>query len=132
MCPEGRFAFASPGYGLGVASPRCGGAAAAGPRPPTVIDPELPKRKRKSPCSPSVERPRVVTGTAGLTRLGHSLVARSVHSAYSIGVVREWCQPWFTVWGIAVAVHFEQPAPAFALRLPPFCEDVAYHHSVKM
>ena len=64
---------------------------------PGAAAPELPKRKRKSPGAPTVERPRLLAGTAGLARLGHSLVARSVHSSYTIGVVSEWCQPWFTV-----------------------------------
>ena len=68
-----------------------------GPGSPAAIDPELLKDKRKSLVSPTLERPRVVTGAAGLARLGHSLVARSLHSAFSIGVVLEWCQPWFTV-----------------------------------
>ena len=60
-------------------------------------DPELPKRRRKSLGSPAVERPRLYSGAAGLARLGHSLVARPLHSSYAIGVVSEWCQPWFVV-----------------------------------
>ena len=58
-----------------------------GPGSPAAIDPEL--TKRKSLGSPTLERPRVVTGAAGLARLGHLLVAHSLHSAFSIGVVLE-------------------------------------------
>ena len=90
MCvPTDRFALASPGYGMEAARPHSGGGgtAATGHGPAAAIDPKLPKRRRKSLGSPTVEWLRLVTGTAGLARLGHSLVARSVNSAYSIGAL---------------------------------------------
>jgi hypothetical protein len=57
----------------------------------------LPKRRRKSLGSPAVERYRLYYGAAGLARLGYSLVALPTHSYKAIGVVLEWCHPWFVV-----------------------------------
>lgn len=40
---------------------------------PTCLNRSLPKRRRKSLGSPTVERPRLNSGALGLARLGHSL-----------------------------------------------------------
>ena len=92
-CPEGRIGLRVAGPRDPVAAALGNGARLMGTASPGAAAPQLPKRKRKSLGAPSVERPRLLAGTAGLARLGHSLVARSVHSSYTIGLILEWCQP---------------------------------------